>query len=86
MCRSVMNMEVDGRRMRGRPRFRLKDCVSNGMQEISLRERDAQYRRWKRLTGNSEPIIMMGKSCRQRKKMDFYCFFFIITVVFYKYG
>ena len=37
--------------------YRLKDSVSNGMQEMCLRERDAQYRRRrKRLTGNSDPI------------------------------
>ena len=37
--------------------YRLKDSVSNGMQEMSLRDRDEQYRRRrKRLTGNSDTI------------------------------
>ena len=37
--------------------YRLKYSVSNVMQEMCLRERDAQYRRRrKRLTRNSDPI------------------------------
>ena len=57
VCRRVMDMEVDGRRRRGRPKFRWKDNVSNDMREKSLREQDAQdRRRWRRLIRNSDPI------------------------------
>ena len=49
-------MDVDGRRRRGRPKFRWKDNVLKDMQEKGLREQDAQdRRRWRRLTRNSDP-------------------------------
>ena len=53
----VMNMEVEGGRGRGRPKFRWKDRISNDMREKGLREQDIQERgRWRRLTRNSGPI------------------------------
>ena len=57
VCRRVMNMEVDGRRRRGRPRVRWKDNIANDMRERGLREQEVQdRRRWRRLIGNSDPI------------------------------
>ena len=57
VCRRVMDMELDGRRRRGRPRCRWKDNVANDMREKGLREQDTQdRRRWRRLIGNSDPI------------------------------
>ena len=57
VCRRIMNMEVEGRRRRGRPKFRWKDGISNDMREKGLREQDMQDRgRWRRLTRNSDPI------------------------------
>ena len=57
VCKRVMNMEVEGRRRRGRPKFRWKDSISNDMKEKGLREQDTHDRgRWRRLTRNSDPI------------------------------
>lgn len=57
VCRRVMDMEVGGRRKRGRPRLRWKENVANDTQEKRLREQDTQdRRRWRRLTWNSDPI------------------------------
>ena len=57
VCRRVMDMMVDGRRMRGRPRFRWKDKIKSDMREKDIREQDVQDRiRWKRLVRNSDPI------------------------------
>ena len=56
------------------------------MQEMCLREHDAQYRRRrKRLTGISDPIYRWGKAV-DKEKDGFLLLFFIVTVVFYKYG
>ena len=53
----VMNMEVDGRRRRGRPKFRWKDRIHEDLREKGLNEDDAQDRiRWRRLVRNSDPI------------------------------
>ena len=53
----VMNMEVEGRRRRGRPKFRWKDSIANDLKEKGLSEQDTQdRRRWRRLTSNSDPI------------------------------
>ena len=57
VCRRVMDMEVDGRRRRGRPRFRWKDNIASDMRVKGVSERDVQDRgRWKRLIRNSDPI------------------------------
>ena len=56
-CRRVMDMEVEGRRRRGRPKFRWKDNIANDMREKGLREQDVLDRRsWRRLIRNSDPI------------------------------
>ena len=56
-----INAVMEGRRKRGRPKFRWKDSVSNDMREKGLREQDVQDRgRWRRLT-NTATKIEMGK-------------------------
>ena len=55
--RKVMEMDVLGRRRRGRPKKRWKDCVVEDMREKNLLEHYVQDRtRWRRLTMNNDPI------------------------------
>ena len=55
--RHTMNMEVQGRRKRGRPRKRWRDCVREDMREKGIVEAEAQDRgRWRRLIRNGDPI------------------------------
>ena len=71
VCRRVMDMEVDGRRRRGRPKFRWKDKVTNDMREKGLREQDAQDRgRWRRLVRNRDPIEKWEKLKAKKKKKE----------------
>ena len=57
VCRRVMNMEVPGRRKRGRPRKRWKDTLNEDMRDKNLQREDTQDRsRWRRLIRNSDPI------------------------------
>ena len=57
--RRIVNMEIPGRRRRGRPKTRWKDCVRRDMEEVGLQERDAMDRnRWKKVLKNhfSDPV------------------------------
>ena len=55
--RRTMEMEVQGRRRRGRPRKRWRDCVGNDMRAKGVNEEDALDRnRWRRLIQNGDPI------------------------------
>ncbi|XP_064117578.1 uncharacterized protein LOC135223000 [Macrobrachium nipponense] len=57
VCKKVMNMGLEGRRWRGRPKFRWKDKLLNDRKEKDLREQGVQDRgRWRRLTRNKDPI------------------------------
>ena len=57
VCRRVMNMEVPGKRGRGRPRKRWKDTLNEDMREKDVQVDDTQDRsRWRRLIRNSDPI------------------------------
>ena len=57
VCRRVMNMEVPGKRKRGRPRKRWKDTIKEDMLEKNVQVDDTQDRsRWRRLTRSSDPI------------------------------
>ena len=55
--RRVMEMEVPGRRRRGRPKKRWRDCIGEDMREKNLNEDTVQDRtRWRRLTKNRNHI------------------------------
>ena len=55
--RRTMEMEADGRRRRGRPRMRWRDCVAADSREKNLDLRVAGDRlRWRRLIKNSDPV------------------------------
>ena len=57
VCRRVMNMEVPGKRRRGRPKKRWKDTLNEDMREKDIQVNDTQDRcRWRRLIRNSDPI------------------------------
>ena len=57
VCRRVMNMEVPGKRRRGRPRKRWKDTLNEDMRKKDVQVNDTQDRnRWRRLIRNSDPI------------------------------
>ena len=55
--RKMLEMEIPGRRRRGRPKKRWKDCIREDMQEKNLDENIIHDRTsWRRLTKNSDPI------------------------------
>ena len=54
--KSVMAMEVPGKRRRGRPKRRWLDSIGNDLSERELSREDAQYRaRWRRLIRHIDP-------------------------------
>ena len=55
--RRMMRLEVEGRRGRGRPKTRWKDCIRRDLQEKGLTGEECQDRRlWRTLTKNSDPV------------------------------
>ena len=57
VCRRVMNMEVPGKRKRGRPRKRWKHTIKEDILEKNVQVDDTQDRSgWRRLTRSSDPI------------------------------
>ncbi|MEL7196585.1 MAG: reverse transcriptase family protein, partial [Bacteroidota bacterium] len=55
--RYAMDMEVQGRRRRGRPRKRWRDCVREDLQWKDIDEAEALNRnRWRQLIRNGDPI------------------------------
>ena len=55
--RRILDMEVEGRRQRGRPKKRWKDCIGEDLRERGLREEDVGDRAlWRRLARNSDLI------------------------------
>ena len=56
VTRRTLEMELGGRRARGRPKRRWMDCVLEDMAQKRLRRRDvADRRRWNEVTRNSDP-------------------------------
>ena len=54
--RRVMEMEVPGRRRRGRPKLRWRECIDGDLREKSLNPNDVHNRaEWRRLSKNSDP-------------------------------
>ena len=57
VSRMILDMEVEGRRQRGRPKKRWKDCIREDLRERGLREEDVRDRAlWRRLARSSDPI------------------------------
>ena len=55
--RRMTEMEVDGRRRRGRPKKKWKDCIAEDVREKGLNGDEMMDRTlWKRLARNSDPI------------------------------
>ena len=55
--RRTLDMEVQGKRRRGRPKIRWKDCIQEDMREKRLRTNMAGDRgKWKLLIKNSAPV------------------------------
>ena len=73
--RKVMEMDVPGRRGRGRPKKRWKDCVVEDMREKNLQEHYVQDRtRWRRLTMNSDPIWNGINNAEEEEEIFIICF------------
>ena len=54
--REAMEMEVEGRRARGRPKTRWKDCIRNDPREKNIDEGTVHSRsEWRRLIHNGDP-------------------------------
>ena len=54
--RRLLEMEVPGRRRRGRPKKRWMECITADMEEKDLAVEDVEDRgHWKRLSRNSDP-------------------------------
>ena len=55
--RRILDVELEGRRQRGRPKKRWKDCIGEDLRERGLREEDVvDLALWRRLVRNSDPI------------------------------
>ena len=55
--RRILDMQVEGRRQRGRHKKRWKDCIGEDLRERGLREEDVgEWALWRRLARNSDPI------------------------------
>ena len=55
--REMMQLEVEGRRRRGRPRTRWKDCIDKDLSEKGVSGEEVNNcKEWKRLVRNSDPI------------------------------
>ena len=55
--RQIMEMEVEGRRRRGRPRKRWRDCIRDDLRLKGITEEEAQNRNhWRQLIHNGDPI------------------------------
>ena len=50
--RRIIDMEVEGRRQRGRTKKRWKDCIGEDLREEDVGDRDL----WRRLARNSDHI------------------------------
>ena len=55
--KKVLALEVEGRRRKGRPKFRWRDKLREDLLKKDMRVEDARDRkRWKQLARNSDPI------------------------------
>ena len=55
--RRVANIQVEGRRARGKPKRRWNDCILEDLREKSLQQENVMDRReWRRRVRNSDPL------------------------------
>ena len=55
--RRILDVELEGRRQRGRPKKTWKDCIGEDLRERGLRDEDVGDRAlWRKLARNSDPI------------------------------
>ena len=57
--RVAYKMEVDGSRLRGRPKKRWRDQLRKDMQEMEIREKEAQDRKhWWKMVRAADPTVV----------------------------
>ena len=70
--RKMMEMELPGKRRRGRPKRRFLDVVKEDMKEVGVKEMDIEDRKmWRTMIRCGHPCIM-GKAERRRRRRSLY--------------
>ncbi|XP_068227863.1 uncharacterized protein [Palaemon carinicauda] len=69
VCKRIIEMEVEGRKRKGRPKLRRKDKLLNDRKEKGLRKHGVQGPgRGRRPTRNNHSIEILGKLKAKKKK------------------
>ena len=65
-------IEVEGSRLRGRPKKRWRDQLRKDMQEMKIREKEAQDRKhWWKMVRAADLQLRGNKAAKKRKKTRF---------------
>ena len=65
--RKMMEMELPGKRRRGRPKRRFLDAVKEDMREVGVKEKDVEDRKMWRID-TLWPPLTKGKGRKEKKK------------------